>query len=123
VFQIASGRNPELVEARDHGFSVITLTGESDAFAAPRIRTDLATALGGDAPLVVDLSEATFLDSTVFGVLLEGLADCEQRERPLFLLLPEDAAPEVHRLFEITGLSSLLPLVRSWDEASLRVAQ
>jgi hypothetical protein len=56
-------------------------------------------------------------------VLLEGLASCEQRERPLLLLLPDDAAPEVHRLFEITGLATLLPVVRSWDEAMTRVLQ
>jgi anti-anti-sigma factor len=123
VFEIAPGRNPEDVEARDLGFSVITLTGEADAFVAPRIRSDLAAALGGESPLVVDLSGTTFLDSTVVGVLLEGLADCERRERPLFLLLPDDAAPEVHRLFEITGLAAFLPVVRSWDEASLRIAQ
>jgi anti-sigma B factor antagonist len=114
---------PTGVEAPDPGFSVIRLAGESDAFAAPRVRADLAEALCGDAPLIVDLSRATFLNSTVVGILLEGLADCEQSERPLFLLLPEDTAPEVHRLFEITGLASLLPVVRSWDEASLRVAQ
>jgi anti-sigma B factor antagonist len=111
------------VEAPDLGFSVITLSGESDAFVAPRIRSDLADALCGDAPLVVDLTRASFIDSTVVGVLLEGLADCEKRERPLLLLLPDDAAPEVHRLFEITGLAALLPVVRSWDEASLRIAQ
>lgn len=104
------------------GFSVITLRGESDAFAAPRVRSDLATALGSEAPLVVDLTQATFIDSTIVGVLLEGLADCEKRERPLLLLLPDDAAPEVHRLFEITGLAALLPVVRSWDEATLRIA-
>ena len=85
------------------GFSVITLRGESDAYVAPRVRSDLAT------------------DSTIVGVLLEGLADCEKRERPLLLLLPDDAAPEVHRLFEITGLATLLPVVRSWDEAGRRV--
>ena len=104
------------------GFSVITLRGESDAYAAPRVRSDLAAALGTEAPLVVDLTPATFIDSTIVGVLLEGLADCEKRERPLLLLLPDDAAPEVHRLFEITGLSRLLPVVRSWDEAANRVA-
>jgi len=109
------------VDAAD-GFSVITLHGESDAFAAPRVRSDLATALGSEAPLVVDLTPATFIDSTIVGVLLEGLADCEKRERPLLLLLPDDAAPEVHRLFEITGLAALLPVVRSWDEATLRIA-
>ena len=110
------------MEAPDSRFAVIALPGESDAFVAPRIRSDLAAALGGDAPLVVDLTQATFIDSTVVGVLLEGLADCERRERPLLLLLPEDAAPEVHRLFEITGLGALLPLVRTWDEAATRVA-
>src|SRR5918997_5930924 len=109
------------VEAPGLGFSVITPPGESDAFVAPRIRSDLADALGGEAPLVVDLTKATFIDSTVVGVLLEGLADCEKRERPLLLLLPDDAAPGVHRLFEITGLASLLPLVRSWDEVTTRV--
>ena len=103
------------------GYSVITLRGESDSYAAPRVRSDLATALGSEAPLVVDLTQATFIDSTIVGVLLEGLADCEKRERPLVLLLPEDAAPEVHRLFEITGLAALLPLVRSWDEAANRL--
>ena len=88
----------------DSGFSVIALYGESDAYIAPRVRSDLATALGSEAPLVVDLTQATFIDSTIVGILLEGLADCEKRERPLLLLLPDDAAPEVHRLFEITGL-------------------
>jgi anti-sigma B factor antagonist len=109
------------VSAAPSGFSVITLRGESDAYIAPRIRSDLASALGTEAPLVVDLTQATFIDSTIVGVLLEGLADCEKQERQLLLLLPEDAAPEVHRLFEITGLSALLPVVRSWDEASSRV--
>ena len=110
------------MEAPDHGFSVITLPGESDAFVAPRIRSDLATALGSDSPLVVDLTQATFIDSTIVGVLLEGLADCEKLERPLVLLLPDDAAPEVHRLFEITGLASLLPVVGSWDEVAARIS-
>jgi anti-sigma B factor antagonist len=99
---------------------VIALPGESDAYTAPRIRSDLASALGTAAPLVVDLSQATFIDSTVVGVLLEGLADCEKLERPLLLLLPDDSAPEVHRLFELTGLTALLPVVRSWDEAASR---
>lgn len=102
------------------GFTVIELPGESDAYTAPRVRSDLATALGSESPLVVDLSRATFVDSTIVSVLLEGLADYERLQRPLLLLLPDDSAPEVHRLFEITGLAGLLPLVRSWDEASAR---
>ena len=108
------------MEALEPGFAVVTLPGEADAYVAPRVRADIASALDGDAPLLIDLTGATFLDSTVVGVILESLADCEQHERPLLLLLPEGAAPEVHRLFEITGLSSLLPVVRTWDEAASR---
>ena len=103
------------------GFTVIELPGESDAYTAPRVRSGLAAALGAEAPLVVDLSQATFIDSTIVGVLLEGLAEYEKSERPLLLLLPDDCAPEVHRLFELTGLDALLPVVRSWDEATSRV--
>lgn len=105
----------------DPGFTVIRLQGESDAYHATRIRSDLQGALGTTAPVLVDLSQATFIDSTVVGVLLEGLASCEKLERPLLLLLPDDSAPEVHRLFELTGLAALLPVVRSWDEAASRV--
>lgn len=110
-----------VMEAPVPGFAVVSLAGESDAFAAPRLRSELAAGIDDGAPLVVDLSQASFIDSTIVGVLLESLAACEECERPLFLLLPEDAAPEVHRLFEITGLMSLLPVVRSWEEAQLRL--
>jgi anti-sigma B factor antagonist len=110
------------VDGQDPAFAVIQVRGEADAYAAPRIRSDLASALSTAAPLVIDLSQATFVDSTIVGVLLEGLAEYERRERPLLLLLPDESAPEVHRLFEITGLTSLLPVVRSWDEAASRIA-
>ena len=67
----------------DGGFTVIQVRGEADAYTAPRIRSDLSSALGTSAPLVVDLSQATFIDSTVVGILLEGLAEYEKRERAL----------------------------------------
>jgi anti-sigma B factor antagonist len=115
-------RNVECVTAPAPGFTVITLRGESDAYVAPRVRADLAAAFGTEAPLVIDLSQATFIDSTIVGILLEGLAESEKLERQLLLLLPDNSAPEVHRLFELTGLASLLPLVSSWDEVTSRVS-
>ena len=106
----------------DAGFSVIRLHGEADAYSAPTVRDDVATALGGQAPLVIDLTGATFVDSTIVGVMLESMRHCEDEQRPFLLLLPDDAAPEVHRLFELTGLSGLLPVVKSWEEAAQRLA-
>lgn len=110
------------MEAPDAGFAVITLPDELDAHVAPRIRSGIRTALGGQAPLVVDLTQARELDAAVIAVLLDGLVDCERDERPLLLLLPDEAAPEVRSLFELTGLSALLPFVRTWDEAARRLA-
>ena len=101
---------------------MITLPGESDAYTAPRVRSDLAAALGAESHLCRP-QPGDVIDSTIVGVLLEGLAEYEKLGRPLLLLLPDDSAPEVHRLFELTGLSSLLPLVSSWDEAASRVTQ
>ncbi len=121
-FNSHRARNAEIVVDSDGGFTVIQVRGEADAYTAPRIRSDLSSALGTSAPLVVDLSQATFIDSTVVGILLESLAEYEKRERALVLLLPDESAPEVHRLFELTGLTSLLPVVRSWDEAASRIA-
>jgi anti-sigma B factor antagonist len=109
------------VEAPEPGFAVVSVSGDSDAYVVTRIRAEIHGAIDSGSPLAVDLSGASFVDSTVVGVLLEALARSEEHERPLLLLLPDDAAPEVHRLFEITGLASLLPLVRSWEEAELRL--
>lgn len=110
------------MEARNPAFAVITLPDALDARVAPRVRSGIRAALGGAAPLVVDLTQAREIDAAVLGVLLDGLVDCERDERPLLLLLPDEAAPEVRSLFELTGLSSLLPFVRTWDEAARRVA-
>ena len=93
------------MSASESGYTIVALPGESDSYNEPRVRSDLAGALKTAAPLVVDLS----------------IAQYEQLERPLLLLLPDDSAPEVHRLFELTGLVSLLPVVRTWDEAAHRI--
>src|SRR5215213_6040089 len=104
--------------APNAGFSVIRLLGEVDAYVAPRVRDDLSAAIGTDAPVLIDLSDATFVDSTIVGVMLESLKRCQDLQRHFVLLLPDDAAPQVHRLFDLTGLERLLPVVRSWEEAA-----
>jgi hypothetical protein len=53
-------------------------------------------------------------------LLVDSIAVCEEQERPCVLLLPEAAPPPVRERFERTGLMTLLPVVRSWDEALRR---
>lgn len=105
------------------GVAILRLRGDNDASVAPRVRSDLASAVNGGAPVVVDLTGATSLDAAVVRTLLDGLAESERHERTFLLLLPRDERSPVRRLFQITGLAGLLPVVSSWDEALLRARQ
>ena len=106
----------------DPGVAVLQLHGDNDASAASRVRSELASAVKGKTPVVVDLTAATSLDAMIVRVLLDGLAESERRERVFLLLLPDDERSPVRRLFQVSGLASLLPVVSSWDEALLRAA-
>ena len=107
----------------DPALAVLRLRGENDASVAQRVRSDLASAVRGDAPVVVDLTAATSLDASVVRTLLDGLVESERLERTLLLLLPDEDASPVRQLFQVTGLAGVLPVVTSWDEALLRAGQ
>jgi anti-anti-sigma factor len=78
--------------------------GEHDVFAAPALREQVHAAIERAAPIVIDLSGATFIDSSVLAVLLGGLRRAREAELGYSLILPgEDGAP-VRRIFEVTGL-------------------
>ena len=52
---------------------VIAVHGQADLHTAPELRSAIAEAIdGGATSLVIDLSEATFIDSMTLGVLLGG---------------------------------------------------
>lgn len=99
------------------GVYVLHVEGENDALAAQRVRYDLAAAVESASSLILDLTDATSLGPRMMALLVDGVAQCEERQRTCLLLLPERSAPEVRSRFERYGLTSLLPVVRSWDEA------
>ena len=102
------------------GVFVLHLQGENDFLAARRVRHDLSAALGSASALIVDLTDATSLDPAVLALLVEGIARCEEQERPCVLLVPDGCSELVRRRLDRRGLSSLLPVARSWDEALRR---
>jgi anti-anti-sigma factor len=106
--------------APDPGVSVLRLREGNGSLTGPKLRSDVASAADAAEPVIVDLREATSIDATVVRILLEGLAECEKRERTFLLLLPEDEASPVRQIFRISGLSGVLPIVSSWDEALAR---
>jgi anti-sigma B factor antagonist len=80
---------------------VVSLSGEHDLYTAPRVQAALREVVAaGASTTVVDLSETTFLDSTMLHVFL--VARSELGDGGRLLLVSDDAA--VKRVFEVTGI-------------------
>jgi anti-sigma B factor antagonist len=86
------------------GVAVIRVQGEHDVATAPALRGVVLDAIDGARPVVVDLSGATFIDSSVLSVLLSGLRRSREAERGYVLVLPAADGAPVRRVFEVTGL-------------------
>ena len=100
------------------GVAVIRVHGEHDVATAPALRAVVQDAIAGATPVVVDLSGATFIDSSVLSVLLSGLRRSREADRGYVLVLPaEDGAP-VRRIFEVTGLIPVFAIRPSAADAA-----
>jgi anti-sigma B factor antagonist len=90
--------------------TTIRLSGELDISAADGLLERLDAELArGSAEIVMDLSELTFIDSTGLRTLLQARDKCEWRDVGLSIV--HDGG-HVARVFELTGLRSVLPVVR-----------
>lgn len=93
--------------------AVVRLCGEHDLATGDDLRTALAPVHGS---VLVDLSECSFVDSTVIGVLV---ADHQSRIREghrLELLVPAENT-HVTRTLNVSGVGRLLPLHASLPPA------
>ena len=67
-------------EAVDGSTHVIELGGEVDLYTAPEFEERMVELIeSGKKQIVVDLSKATFIDSTTLGVLVGGVKRCARR--------------------------------------------
>jgi anti-sigma B factor antagonist len=97
---------------------VVVVRGEHDIYTAPALRDRLDEAVGGEpAGVVVDLSGATFLDSSILGALLEARRQALEAGIGYVVCIGPDPEPGVARILEITGLVPVFPVVRSLEEA------
>jgi anti-sigma B factor antagonist len=102
-------------EAVDDTTHVVSLRGEVDALAAPRLGSRLFGLAGeGKRAVVIDLSDVTFMDSTGIAVLLNALRHFAIRHIQLVLVCP---AGRVMRAFEVTGLVGHLDIFDSREKA------
>ena len=85
---------------------VIVVSGEIDLASAPYLGDALTGAIDtGQGPVVVDLAEVTFIDSTGLGALVFAHNRLAREERQLRLRSP---SARVMRVVEVSGLGQLL---------------
>jgi anti-sigma B factor antagonist len=86
----------------------LQLSGELDLAVAPSLHDELDRLFTeGANSIVVDLMDATFLDSTALGVLVSALNRCESLGGQLHLIVTE---PQILRVLRITGLTDVFSL-------------
>jgi anti-anti-sigma factor len=110
------------VDRSDSGVVVVVLTGEHDVYTAPSLRDQIDSVIEERKPFIIDLTPATFVDSSVLRVLLEARRQAEEAGLGFAVALGDTEAPGVRRVLEVTGLVPVFPVL-SAREAALDVAR
>jgi anti-anti-sigma factor len=97
------------------GVALVALAGEHDLYSGDELRQAFEQSLAGCDHLIVDLSSAEFIDSTIIAALLQTMKDATRLERKFNVVL--GPAPAVERILEVTGVIPLLGVVPTVERA------
>jgi anti-anti-sigma factor len=103
------------VTCHDPGVAIVTLRGEHDMAEQELLEKTLRTQTRAGELLIVDLSEADFIDSSVINLLFA--ADRSAQERGRRVVLQFGTSASVSRVLEVSGLTQELPCASTRDEA------
>jgi anti-sigma B factor antagonist len=107
---------PFAIERRalDARTSVISVDGDLDLASAPRLKWMLIDALGeGHSHLILDLSQATFMDSTALGVLV-GVNRSLEHGAALAIVC---AHANLLKIFELSGMDGAFAISSTIEDA------
>jgi anti-sigma B factor antagonist len=110
----SAGFSVEIIGTGAH-VTVLAVHGQADLHTAPELRSAIEAAIdGGASSLVVDLSEATFIDSMTLGVLLGAVKRLRPSAGSVSIV---SADPHIRRVFEITLLDRVFTLHQDREAA------
>jgi len=102
----------------DRAFAV-AIGGEVDLYVAPELKQQLLDVIErGAAWVVVDLTEATFVDSTTLGVLIGAVRRLRANEGRLSVVVSDRS---VARTFELSGLDRVFEIFPTREQAIAQV--
>ena len=82
----------------DHGVTIVSFHGDVDLQSSPAARRILLECVGKKHPVLVDLSDATYIDSSGIASLVESLQKARQAGSEFALVSVSDAARKVLQL-------------------------
>jgi anti-sigma B factor antagonist len=104
--------NPQIISVTvEQDRATVALRGEHEAYTAEKLARQLSALVEEGLSVTVDLRAATFIDSTVVGVLIAGRRRADERGVRFSLLLGPATGWPVRRMLEITGLEDHLHVV------------
>ncbi|HET6830253.1 MAG TPA: STAS domain-containing protein [Solirubrobacterales bacterium] len=112
---------PEAFEARSENLDGpvrrIAVIGELDLGTAPELEKELWVARDGNAtaPVVIDLSDCDFIDSSGLALIIQAWRELEAK--PGVSLALCCATEQVERLLRITGADEAITIYDSLDDA------
>lgn len=101
-------------ETLPDGRTVLAVGGELDAADVDQLRTTLRALTGENDQIVADLSEITYLDSSILAVLITESLEADGRGRRITLVT---GANGLLRTFELKGLMQVMHIVHGLDDA------
>lgn len=108
-----------IVVDRVSGSTIVTATGELDAFVTPDL-TSAFEAVRAEPRVLADLDGVSFMDSTALGLLVRAARELEAAGSRFRVVLPGGSA---RRIFEITALDRVLPVAENRAAALVELAK
>jgi anti-anti-sigma factor len=97
------------------GVAVVDVDGDLDVATVEDADAALNAALSAGGPVVVDLVDVEFIDSTGMRAMIEARRRSKELEVPMVLVCPDNAA--VWRLLELTGTTGFFEVQETRAEA------
>ena len=111
----------EATERIDGGVRIVGIRGEFDLANSAKVEEILAGAAHDPQhPMVIDLSECPFIDSTGLATLLHGAKPAQNGESNVAMVSP---GGEVRRLLALTAIDRTIPVFDTLDEARAAVLE
>jgi len=93
------------------GTALVSLSGEHELYGAAKLQERIDSLIADDLAVVVDLTDAMFLDSSIVSVLLKAQRFAASRGCDYTVVLGDTTGASVRSMFELTGLDAILPVV------------